>query len=722
MPKKEGTFLPRSVTLALLLLTSTTFFPAPAFGEVSIGAAEDSYVDSSAPSSNFGTSSRLLVDNSPTVFRTFVRFIVEGITFPVESAQMALRCVNSGPGGTVWTISESWTEGGLTWNNQPKPVDSISSPGPFSCSSSGTPVVYDLTSVVTGDGVYDLVIATTADDGVDFFSKESGSGPTLVINGQVSSGSSSVDQIHLSWTQETATTMTITWHTTSSTNPTRVQFGTTTNYGSIAGGTTYASSGTGYLHQVTLTGLQPETRYIYRVSGDDGSWSENHSFLTAPRDYGDFRFLAVADMGRNSNSITISNLMASRNAAFTVGAGDYWYSDDEDNVDEWFNINEPLMSQAPFMPARGNHEGGNHETSYPNRYPTRFALPPPENYYSFRYGASHFLIVDTNIDLKPGSSQRDFIEADLQAAAADPGVRWIFAVHHHPPFSSTTFESLTVRDELSPVYDRWGVDVVITGHAHLYERTFPVKADGTVASFEISAYENPSAPIYTVTGGGGASPNPGDIKCSSDRDAWSAKCLEVFEFLEFHVTPTSAQLTTIGKDGVVLDGFTLQKPDSEPPNPAPGEALTFAPTDDAYVRADFPRTNYGSRRTVQVDNSPVKDFLLKFSITGIGSGQVTSAKLRLFAAHPSDSGGDFYLTADTWRESTVTWGNAPASQTRIAVLGPVSSGNWYEVDLTLVVSGDGVLSLRVSSGSSNQADYSSKEGANAPQLTINLSN
>ena len=684
---------------------------------VSFQALEDSYVDSGLSSSNFGTSSRLRVDSSPTVQRTFTRFQVQGVTVPVSSAQLVFTCTNSGPAGSIWTIGGSWIEQGLTWNSQPSLLNPISSPGSFSCSSSGTLVVYDVTSVVTGDGAYDFAVATGSADGLTFFSRETGSGPALVINAPISSGSPDVDQVHLSWTGNPATTMTVMWHTQYSSNPSQVQYETATGYGSTVNGKTYPSSGQGYLHEVTLTGLQPANRYNYRISADDGSWSSDYSFQTAPLGDGDFRFLAVADMGRNSNSITISNLMARRAASFTVGAGDYWYSDDENNVDRWFNINQPLMSQAPFMPARGNHEGGNHETAYPNRYTTRFALPPPENYYSFRYGGAHFLVVDTNIDYTPGSVQRSFIESDLQAAASDPAVRWTFAIHHHPPFSSSTYQSLTVRGQLSPLYDRWGVDVVISGHAHLYERTFPVKSTGTVASTDTSEYTNPGAPIYMVTGGGGASPPPGQVKCSSTTQSWSVKCLEVFEFLEFRTTPLTIELSAIDSSGLVFDRFTLRRTDA-----APTDTLTLLPSDDAYIRADFPDSTFGLATTIQADNSPVKNFLLKFYVTGLGTRQVTSARLHLFAVDPSDNGGDFYRTADAWNQGTVTWRNAPAPDTaRIASLGSVSTGVWYEIDVTSVIVGDGVVSLRVSSLSSNGADYSSKEGANSPQLVIRFS-
>jgi len=149
--------------------------------------------------------------------------------------------------------------------------------------------------------------------------------------------------------------------------------------------------------------------------------------------------------------------------------------------------------------------------------------------------------------------------------------------------------------------------------------------------------------------------------------------------------------------------------------------LVFSPTDDATVRADQPDTNFGTSTTLVADASPLRNFLLKFSISGVGSCQVTSAKLRLFQVDSSDRGGDFHITTGAWSDSTVKWNyNFPALGPVVASLGRVSSGQWYEVDLTPVVQWDGVVSLGVTSPSSDGAYYSSKEGANPPQLVLTL--
>ena len=156
--------------------------------------------------------------------------------------------------------------------------------------------------------------------------------------------------------------------------------------------------------------------------------------------------------------------------------------------------------------------------------------------------------------------------------------------------------------------------------------------------------------------------------------------------------------------------------------PAGSGQLTFAPTDDAYIRSDMPGSNFGQATTVQTDGSPIKDFLMRFSVSGIGTQTVTSATLRLYCVDPSDSGGTFRPTAtSSWNEGSVTWANAPAALSApTATRGSVTAGTWVTVDVKPFVTGDGVVSFRVSSSSSNGADYTSSEGATGftPQLIV----
>jgi parallel beta-helix repeat protein len=163
-----------------------------------------------------------------------------------------------------------------------------------------------------------------------------------------------------------------------------------------------------------------------------------------------------------------------------------------------------------------------------------------------------------------------------------------------------------------------------------------------------------------------------------------------------------------------------------PPGPPPSSVLTFTPTDDAFVRADQPGNNFGGIGSIGVDSSPVKHSLLKFNVAGIGTNTVVSAKLRLACIDSSDSGGLFYRVLDpnSWSEASVTWSTSPAADTtQVASLGAVSATKAYEVDLTSLVTQDGLMSVKMvsNSASGNGADFQSSEGSVPPQLIVTTS-
>ena len=152
------------------------------------------------------------------------------------------------------------------------------------------------------------------------------------------------------------------------------------------------------------------------------------------------------------------------------------------------------------------------------------------------------------------------------------------------------------------------------------------------------------------------------------------------------------------------------------------QTLTFAAVADATVRSDTPATNYGGATILEVDNSPVQDLLVKFTVTVPAGKTVTSAKLRLYDVEASVKGGDVYRTASTgWTEGAVTWSNAPAADaTPLGGLAAVAVNTWYEVDVKQAVAGSATYGFRMRSPNTDGADYRSKEGgsATAPQLVI----
>jgi hypothetical protein len=150
--------------------------------------------------------------------------------------------------------------------------------------------------------------------------------------------------------------------------------------------------------------------------------------------------------------------------------------------------------------------------------------------------------------------------------------------------------------------------------------------------------------------------------------------------------------------------------------------LTFVPDADATIRSDLPANNYGAAATVVTDGSPIKDFLIRFTVTGVGARTVTSAKLRLTCTDSSPYGGTFAVVASTWAENTVTWSTAPASGSTVTTLGKVVAGSVYEVDVSSLIHGDGTYTLRISSANADGADYASREGVltSRPGLVVTL--
>ncbi|MEA2002999.1 MAG: PQQ-dependent sugar dehydrogenase [Actinomycetota bacterium] len=152
--------------------------------------------------------------------------------------------------------------------------------------------------------------------------------------------------------------------------------------------------------------------------------------------------------------------------------------------------------------------------------------------------------------------------------------------------------------------------------------------------------------------------------------------------------------------------------------------LVFNPTDDATIREDRPDRLHGSDPVVEGDASPVKDGLFRFDVTGTGGQEIASATLRLFVMNSSSSSGSFSLVSDSaWDEDTVTWANAPVADGGILdTLGDTDVGLWVDVDVTAGVTGDGPLSVRLSSTATNGVDYASKEDldGNQPELVIEL--
>ncbi len=328
-------------------------------------------------------------------------------------------------------------------------------------------------------------------------------------------------------------------------------------------------------HAVVLDNLQPGTEYTYLVDAC-GARTSPLRFSTAPVP-GTRRvhFTTVGDFGmNNADQRNVANAMLGRKPDLFVMLGDNAYNEgtEAEIQNNLFAPMAPLLSQVPFFATPGNHE---YVTNQAQPYFDNLYLPTSptggERYYSFDWGHIHFVSLDSNCAIGLASSdrcslaaQKKWVEQDLAASTAP----WKVVFFHHPPWSSGEHGSqLLMRREFTPLFEKYGVDLVLTGHDHHYERMYPMQGNGVAPSGSRS-------PTYLVVGSGGAELRPFD----NDKPSWTAlRNDSEYGYLDVTVeegTLTAQMRTPSGK---VIDSFSLsknlppleQRPDGTPDPSAP---------------------------------------------------------------------------------------------------------------------------------------------------------
>ena len=320
----------------------------------------------------------------------------------------------------------------------------------------------------------------------------------------------------------------------------------------------------GFFHHVRVDDLLPGTTYPYAVGHADVIRSDVFSWKTGPRPGTPFVFTAFGDQGTDSpdptnvqdvdpNTLTVikaadqqqpfqasfnRELAQSMNPAFHAIVGDTSYANGDQAVwDQWFRGLQPMATNSPWMPCLGNHEietmgvglGGfnlSEEVGIGDSwgplgydaYRHRFALPSngdPEwegCWYRFRYGSVELISIDNNdvnTEITPNvgyseGRQRAFVERTLKAAVADPDVDFIVVLMHQAAFSSGLHGSdQGVRDTWFSLFNEYGVDLVIQGHDHHYERTH-LMTGADIALASDGDYVSDIGTMYVVTGNGGS--------------------------------------------------------------------------------------------------------------------------------------------------------------------------------------------------------------------------
>lgn len=354
----------------------------------------------------------------------------------------------------------------------------------------------------------------------------------------------------------------------------------TLRYGEVAGPpwTGEANSPSGTTHVFTLNSLRPETSYAYELSagGSRLVGGAECRFRTSPaaESRAPFRFVAWGDSGTGSSAqLDVAAWMNEVLPAPTLalGLGDLVYDNGEwEKYDPLlFQPYATLFKSTTFWPALGNHDTGT-ENGAP--YIDAFYLPTQggapghpsnsERYYSFDHGMAHFACVDSeSTSTAPGSAQYAWLEDDLEHARAR-GKRWLFVFMHHPPYTRGTHDStseselITLRANLVPLFDAKDVDLVMTGHSHVYERSFLAR-NHAVLQADLADYTkiaSPDGTVYLVTGCGGKT-GSGPL----DHPLMARAFGNVAGFNTIDVSWSEVRGRFIERDGRTTDLFTLHK-------------------------------------------------------------------------------------------------------------------------------------------------------------------
>lgn len=152
------------------------------------------------------------------------------------------------------------------------------------------------------------------------------------------------------------------------------------------------------------------------------------------------------------------------------------------------------------------------------------------------------------------------------------------------------------------------------------------------------------------------------------------------------------------------------------PQPA-AAASSFTPVADSYVESDRPTRNNGTKAQVRVDASPILNTYLRFNVQG--ATDFSSAKLRVFTNTTSSAGFAVRPVANTtWGETTITYGNAPAFGAVAATSGPLTSGTWVAVDVSSLITQNGLVSIALTGPGSTAISMASRESATDPELVV----
>jgi acid phosphatase type 7 len=369
-------------------------------------------------------------------------------------------------------------------------------------------------------------------------------------------------------------------------------------------------------HIITLNNLKPNTKYYYTIGNLADTTlqgDEQNYFYSFPEKDSEqlIRIAGFGDCGNNSiNQRTVRDQVIKYlgndylNAWILMGDNAYSDGTDAEFQAKFFNIyKDELLKKYPLYPVPGNHDYHDFQSASASdqnkmAYYQNFTVPTkaeaggvPSNtksYYSFDIGNVHFLALDSYGPDKKGmhlydqmGEQTEWVKKDLAANKR----KWVVAYWHHPPYTMGSHDSdkesllVKIRENFIKTLEDYGVDLVLCGHSHVYERTKLIKGYyGMEADFDSKKHElstssglydetknsspylksekNKQGTVYVVSGSAGAL---GGNKPTYPHNAMFYSNNKLGGAVMLEVEGNRLDLKWICSDGTIGDHFTMMK-------------------------------------------------------------------------------------------------------------------------------------------------------------------
>ncbi len=263
-----------------------------------------------------------------------------------------------------------------------------------------------------------------------------------------------------------------------------------------------------YQYEARIQGLEPATRYYYSVYAGKkllAGADKHHYFVTSPSQGtdADLRIWVVGDSGTGEQDQKEVHLAmqeftqeSKRDLDLYLHVGDMAYVEGTDKQfqNNFFDIYQTTLRNKVCWPSMGNHEGKTSRgTSGTGPYYDAYVVPTAaeagglpsgtEAYYSFDIADVHFVCLDSHdLDRTPSGAMAQWLIADLEETQQE----WLIAFWHHPPYTKGSHDSdaerqlIEMRTHFMPILESCGVDIVLSGHSHIYERSMLI--DGAYAT------------------------------------------------------------------------------------------------------------------------------------------------------------------------------------------------------------------------------------------------